>query len=99
MDMTDFWADAPDDWMGEIPPWHEYVGPELTDELVANAERDLGYVFPAAYLRLLRVQNGGLPKRRCLTIGRRRIEITGLYGIGGWYGIDSPERGSRYMIQ
>jgi hypothetical protein len=99
VDTTDFWADGPDDWVGEIPPWHEYVGPELTDELVRAAEKSLGYALPASYLQLLRVQNGGLPKRRCLPVGGSHIEITGLFGIGGWYGIDSPNRGSRYMIQ
>lgn len=98
MDATDFWADAPDDWVGEVPPWHHYVGPELTDELVRAAEESLGYKLPAAYLDLLRVQNGGLPRRRCFPVGRGHVEITGLYGVGGWYGIDNPDRGSRYAV-
>jgi len=97
--VTDFWADAPDEWVGEIPPWHEYAGPELTDELVQAAEQTLGYVLPASYLQLLRIQNGGLPRRRCLPVGRGQIEITGLYGVGGWYGLDNPDRGSAYMIR
>jgi SMI1 / KNR4 family (SUKH-1) len=99
VDATDFWADAPDDWVGDVPPWHEYVGPELTDELVRAAEHALGYKLPASYLRLLRAQNGGLPRRRCFPVGRGHVEITGLYGVGGWYGIDNPDRGSRSMIQ
>jgi hypothetical protein len=99
VDATDFWADAPDDWVGGVPPWHEYVGPELTDGSVCAAEEALGYKLPAAYLRLLRVQNGGLPRRRCFPAGRGYVEVTGLYGVGGWYGIDSPDRGSRYMIR
>ena len=40
VNATDFWADAPDDWVGAVPPWHEYVGPELTDELMRAAECD-----------------------------------------------------------
>jgi hypothetical protein len=99
MDTTDFWAVAPDEWVGDLPPWHEYVGPELTEDLVRGAIETLGYTLPAAYLLLLRAQNGGLPRRRCVPVDRCRIEITGLYGVGGWYGIDNPDRGSRYMVQ
>jgi hypothetical protein len=99
VDATDFWADAPDNWVDDIPPWHEYVGSELTDELVRAAEEVLGYRLPAAYLRLLRIQNGGLPRRRCYPVGRERVTLIGLFGVGGWYGIDSPDRGSRYMIR
>lgn len=99
MEPTEFWADTPDDWDGDLPPWHEYAGPPLTDELVRDAEEMLGYKLPAAYLDLLRSQNGGLPRRRCILGGRRRVEISGLYGVGGWYGVDNPERGSRPMIR
>lgn len=98
IDANNFWADTPDDWDGEIPPWHEYAGPALTDQLVRTAEDLLGYKLPAAYIELLSVQNGGLPRRRCFLVGGRRVEITGLYGVGGWYGIDNPDRGSLYMI-
>ncbi|OWK42255.1 SMI1/KNR4 family protein [Fimbriiglobus ruber] len=99
MNPTDFWADAPDDWDGELPPWHEYAGPPLTDELVRAAEEVLGYRLPAAYLDILRIQNGGLPRRRYAPVGRGWVEITGLFGVGGWYGIDNPDRGSRYAIR
>ena len=99
MNPTEFWADAPDDWVGDVPPWHEYAGPELTDDLVRAAEQALRYKLPASYLQLLRVQNGGLPRRRCLRGKDGTVEITGLFGVGGFYGIDSPERGSQYMIK
>jgi hypothetical protein len=99
VDAPDFWADAPDDRDGEIPPWHEYVGPPLTDDLVLTAEQALGYKLPAAYLDLLRIQNGGLPRRRSVPIGQDRVEVTGLFGVGGWHGIDNPDRGSRAMIR
>ena len=99
MDPTNFWADSPDDWVDDIPPWHEYAGPELTDDLMRAAEETLGYKLPALYAQLLRVQNGGLPKRCCFPVGRGHMRITGLYGVGGWYGIDNPDRGSRYMIR
>jgi hypothetical protein len=99
VEPSDFWADGPDDWDGDLPPWHEYAGPPLTEALVRAAEEALGYKLPTAYLALLRVQNGGLPRRRCVAADRRRVAITGLYGVGGWYGVDNPDRGSRPMIR
>jgi hypothetical protein len=99
VNLTDFWADSPDDWDGELPPWHEYAGPSLTGELVRAAEEALGYKLPAAYLDLLRVQNGGLPRRRRISVNRLRVEITGLFGVGGWDGVDNPDRGSQHMIR
>lgn len=36
-----------------------YVFPELTDELIARAEKTLGYRLPESYKELLRFQNGG----------------------------------------
>jgi hypothetical protein len=99
VEATDFWADAPDDWVGDVPPWHEYAGPELIDELVRAAEGALGCRPPAAYLGLLRVQNGGLAWRRWFPVGRGHVEVTGLYGVGGFHGIDNPDRGSRYLIR
>lgn len=99
MEATDFWADAPDDWVGDVPPWHEYAGPALTDDLVRAAEGALGCRLPAAYLGLLRVRNGGLPRRRYFPVGRGRAAVTGLYGVGGFHGIDDPDRGSRHAIR
>jgi hypothetical protein len=99
VEATDFWADVPDEWVGDVPPWHQYIGPELTDGFVSAAEGALGYKLPLAYVDLLRVQNGGLPRRRCFLAVGGYVEITGLYGVGGWYGIDSPGRGSGYMIR
>lgn len=43
-------------WDPRIP--HE-VQPPLTDDLVVHAEQTLGVRLPAAYLALLRIQNGG----------------------------------------
>jgi len=92
-------VDATDSWDDSSPDWYEYAGPELTDDLVRAAEEALGYRLPASYLALLRVQNGGLPRRRCFRVGRGWVEIAGLFGVGGWYGVDSPDRGSPYMVR
>jgi SMI1-KNR4 cell-wall len=47
-----------------------YSGPALTDEMVRAAETKLGYKLPGAYIQLLRVKNGGTPKRRCFPTGK-----------------------------
>jgi hypothetical protein len=78
-------------------------GPSLTAELVAQAEVSLGVRLPEAYVSLLRVQNGGVPARRCLPMARPsswapdHIEVSELYGIGYDDGIDG-RFGSRYMV-
>lgn len=82
----------------------EYTGPALTDAMVAAAEASLGYKLPASYLGLLRIKNGGSPRRQCFpTRGQswsdNHIRVTILCGIGGRWGIDSPELGSKHLIR
>jgi len=81
-----------------------YTGPRLTDAMVAAAEGTLGYALPASYLKLLRVKNGGVPKRQCFpTSGTHwsdnHVRIVTVFGIGGQWGIDSAEFGSRHWIE
>ena len=60
-----------------------FTGPPLTDELIRQAEERLGYKLPPGYLRLLRIQNGGSPRRPY-------VHVAGLRGwTGGYLGIDS----------
>ena len=92
-------------------PWDDffdrsdyYTGPPLTAALVADAERLLGYTLPASYLQLLRVKNGGAPRRQCFpTAGTHwsdnHLKVTQVSGIGGRWGIDSDELGSRKLIR
>jgi hypothetical protein len=47
-----------------------FTGPPLTDEMIRAAETQLGHALPEAYLRLLRVKNGGSPTRRCFPTGK-----------------------------
>jgi hypothetical protein len=96
-DAANFWADAFD---GST----YYTSAPLTDAMVAAAERSLGYTLPQSYLRLLRAKNGGVPKRQCCpTNGTHwsdnHIRVTRICGIGGTWGIDSDEFGSRHMIE
>ena len=82
----------------------EYTGPPLTDAMVATAEAVLGYKLPVAYLQLLRVKNGGVPKRQCYPTGGtswsdNHVRVTAICGIGGQWGIDSEQYGSRHTIE
>ena len=58
-----------DVWSDFFDASTHYTGPPLTDAMVASAERALGYALPASYLQLLRVKNGGCPKRQCHPTG------------------------------
>ena len=65
-----------------------YVGASPTDEVVLRVERQLGYKLPAAYVELMRFQNGGIPRRKNhrtkerTTWAEDHIAITGIYSIG-----------------
>jgi SMI1 / KNR4 family (SUKH-1) len=81
-----------------------YTGPKLTDAMIPAVEKLLGYKLPAAYIQLLRVKNGGAPKRQCYPTGGthwtdNHIRVTAISGIGGRWGIDSEQLGSRHMIE
>lgn len=79
-DVSDFWDNC--DYAQK-----EYVGEELTDELAASIESELGYKLPAAYIELMKFQNGGMPKltdhktQKSTSWAKDHIAITGIYGI------------------
>ena len=81
-----------------------YTSPKLTDAMITAVEKQLGFKLPTVYLDLLRVKNGGAPKRQCFpTAGTHwsdnHVRMTALCGIGGRWGIDSETMGSRHMIE
>lgn len=83
---------------------NHYTSPPLTDEMVTAAERTLGYSLPASYVRLLRVKNGGVPRRQCFPTagtysGDNHVRMTVLFGVGGMWGIDSEQFGSQKAIR
>jgi hypothetical protein len=93
--VSDFWDSA--DVKG-------ITGPPLTDEMVRAAEAKLGYKLPESYVRLLRIKNGGSPRRKCHSTGRTgwaddHAEINCILGIGGIPAIDSDYSGSQFMIR
>lgn len=65
-----------------------YVDNPLTDEKVKAVEEKLGYRLPAAYVQLMRSQNGGVPlktRHRTETAtswSEDHVAVTGFYSIG-----------------
>lgn len=81
-----------------------YTGPPVTAEMVTAAERSLGVRLPAAYVSLIASRNGGSLSRRCFPTpfptswAPGHIGVDAVLGVGGDWGIDSHDLGSRYMV-
>jgi hypothetical protein len=80
-DMFEFWAKS--SYADE-----NYVDNALTDETVVLVERALKYKLPAAYIKLMSLQNGGVPKKTSYRAKARiswaddHVTIAGIYSIG-----------------
>ncbi|NGZ76712.1 SMI1/KNR4 family protein [Saccharibacillus alkalitolerans] len=78
---------------------------EATDERIAEVEALLGYKLPADYIALLRLRNGGTPVNTRFPMdvatawSENHIAIDGICGVGGTWGLDSEDFGSRFMIE
>ncbi len=98
LDPSDFWEHC------EYARQH-YVEDSPTGETVARVEASLGYRLPAAYLELMRSQNGGSPLQKShhtsqpTSWAEDHIAITGVFAIGHSkpYSL-CGERGSRFWI-
>jgi len=81
-----------------------YTGPAISDTDIRSAEQSLGVTLPASYLQLIAIRNGGVPTARCYPTdfanswAADHISIDAICGIGGTWGIDSDELGSRVMM-
>ena len=74
-DWTGFWNDV--DYAFE-----SYIGKPVTDEDIKDAESELGYTLPAAYIELLKNHNGGVVKKNCfINDDDDCVYVTGIYGI------------------
>jgi hypothetical protein len=66
----------------------EYVDDPVTDLLVAEVERSLGFQLPRAYVALMKVQNGGIPRNTChrsptrTTWAEDHVALHGIAAIG-----------------
>jgi hypothetical protein len=75
---------AEPDNIWRIPVYLPYSQPNLTDKIIKNAEKEIGYKLPVEYLELLRQQNGGyirfslpeLPHRFIKGIGPSDLSLT-----------------------
>lgn len=80
-DLSDFWEDS--DYARR-----EYVGPSFSELDVKRVEKELGFKLPSSYVALMRLQNGGIPKRTNHRTSERtswaedHVAITGIYSIG-----------------
>lgn len=80
-DFTDFWEDS--EYARK-----EYVSSPPDDALIAELEGELGYRLPAAYVWLMKRQNGGIPRNtnyptdEPTSWSEDHIAITGIMGIG-----------------
>jgi len=98
-DFADFWEDS--DYARD-----SYVSAPPSDELIASVERELGYKLPDAYIHLMKLQNGGIPRDTCFPTEEPtswaddHIAISGILGIGREKSYSlCGEFGSRFMIE
>ena len=74
-DWTGFWNDV--DYAFE-----SYIGKPVTDKDIKDAETELGYTLPAAYIELLNNHNGGVLNKNCfINNDGECVYVTGIYGI------------------
>ena len=74
-DWTGFWNDV--DYAFE-----SYIGKPVTDKDIKDAEAELGYTLPAAYIELLNNHNGGVLNKNCfINNDGECVYVTGIYGI------------------
>lgn len=74
-DWTGFWNDV--DYAFE-----SYIGKPVTDKDIKDAEAELGYTLPAAYIELLKNHNGGVLNKNCFINNEGDcVYVTGIYGI------------------
>lgn len=98
IDLEDFWDDC--EYALE-----NYVSEMVTEELVEDIQRELGYKLPESYIYLMKKHNGGMPKNTCCPCDEAtswaedHVAIEGILGIGRKkiYSL-CGELGSQFMI-
>ena len=74
-DWNGFWNDV--DYAFE-----SYIGKPVTDKDIKDAESELGYTLPVAYIELLNNHNGGVLNKNCFINNNGDcVYVTGIYGI------------------
>ena len=70
-DFSTFWEN--DDYARE-----EYIGRNVTPEMLRAVEKALPYTLPPAYLEFLSHQNGGTPRLTAQSQGIHRVWVNGV---------------------
>ena len=64
-----------------------FTGTPLTDDLILKAEKRFGYKLPEPYLQLLRIRNGGSPRKSYFHVEGLRGWPTGYFQVDSLRGI------------
>lgn len=72
INLNDFWV--------EEEYAKNYLSSPVTDDLIREIEAELGYKLPESYVYLMKLHNGGCPKRT--VVKGTYCEIECIYGIG-----------------
>jgi hypothetical protein len=78
----------PEFWEHSAYADNTYVSKPFDEAMLASVQAELGYTLPAAYVALLRTQNGGTPRYTDHkapfppTWSRDRVGLSGIFGIG-----------------
>ena len=99
-DFEGFWNDDPE-------AVRIAQGPACTDEMIMNAERELGYKLPNSYIWLMKQRNGGYVKRDTFMLGYElsivgdRMNIPQIYGIrdDNSFGAINGMFGTEHMVE
>ena len=81
--------DPADFWEASEYAAKKYVDDPLTEDKITSTERALGYKLPPAYVALMKLQNGGFPKKtrhrttEPTSWSHDHVAMTGFYSIGG----------------
>ena len=79
VDLDDLWYEEDD------PEEEEYeCGNDVSDDLIKSIENDLGFKLPQSYIFLMKKHNGGILKKNCAQINRKKryYDIEAIFGIG-----------------
>lgn len=62
-----------------VPKYLPYVQPELTDEILENAEKKIGFKLPTELIEILKIQNGGYVRYKLMEAPHEKIMGIGPY--------------------
>ena len=85
VDLDDLWYEEDYDDVESYYSKEDYeCGNDVSDELVKSIEDDLGFKLPLSYIFLMKKHNGGILKKNCARVNRKKryYDIEGIFGLG-----------------